>query len=339
METLTSPYLVETELKPTHVSLLAGRANIPLACEIGRILKMPVYQSSKGVFADGESNIQIPDCLRRKSVYIIQPTSPPVNDTLIELFLMIDAARRASAGEINLVIPYFGYARQDRKDKPRVPISAALVAKFLQYAGATRILTLDIHSEQTSGAVRIPWDNLFASYSFVPVIKETIDTSNLVVASPDKGGASRTAAVGKRLGVKDLAICYKERDVNVQNESKALMMIGDVKGRDVLFVDDIYDTVGTIKGAATLALERGARHIYAAATHGIFSRNDQDSDKDAIANINGSPIEKFFVTDSIVQPADIVENPKIRIVSVAPLLAEAIRRIHTGESISDGLIE
>ncbi len=339
METLRNPSHIETELIPNHASLLTGRANIPLACEIGRILNMPVHQSSKGVFADGESNIQIPDYLRRKSAYIIQPTSPPVNDNLMELFLMIDAARRASAGEINLVIPYFGYARQDRKDKSRVPISAAMVAKFLQYAGAARILTLDIHSEQTGGAVRIPWDNLFASYSFIPVIKETIDTADLVVASPDGGGVGRARKVGELLGAKGLAVVYKERDFYRKNESKTLAMIGDVRGRDVLFIDDMYDTVGTIKGAATLALERGARHVYAAATHGVFSRNADDEAKDALTNINKSPIETFFVTDSIEQPLDITGNPKIKVVSVAPLLAEAIRRIHTGKSISDGLIE
>ena len=248
----------------------------------------------------------------------------------MELFLIIDAAKRSSASEVSAIIPYFGYSRQDRKDRPRVPISASIIARLIEYAGADRILTVDIHSEQEPGFVEIPWDNLYSSYSFLPYLKGQF-TSNLIIASPDKGGVLKAAFYADLLDADGVAIVFKERDVMKANESKALDMIGDVKDKDVLIVDDMIDTAGTICDAANLIKERGAKKVVALATHGLFS-------DPAPQRIKDSSLDKIFITDTVPIRKEMLENPKLEVISVAKLLAEAISCIYNGDSISEKLI-
>jgi len=305
--------------------LLTGTANEPLAMEIAKLLKSPI-NNPVSVFADGEIRIKIAPNLRRRHVFIIQPTCAPVNDHIVELLLMIDAAKRASSSEVIVIMPYFGYSRQDRKEMPRVPISSAVIASMIAHVGADRILTLDIHSEQEEGFIQQPWDNVYASYALAPAIKKK-KLENLVVVSPDKGGVSRATFYQGLLGASELAIVYKERDLSVNNKSDALAMVGNVKGKNVLLVDDMIDAGGTIVHAADYLKEKGAKRIFACATHGLFSG-------DALTKIAKSALEKVIVTDSVKHRTEVVKNPKIEIVSVAPLLAEAIKRIETGDSIS-----
>lgn len=309
--------------------LLTGTANLKLANDIAKHLKQEVYETITE-FADGEKRIIIPENLRRRDVFIIQPTCPPVNNNIMELLLIIDAARRSSAAEITAVVPYFGYSRQDRKDRPRVPISASLVAGMVEYAGANRIVTIDIHSEQAPGFIQSPWDTLYGSYTLLPFLKKKFK-SNLIVASPDKGGVPKATFYADKLSADGFAIVFKVRDVDKENASEALDVIGNVKGREVLLVDDMIDTGGTICNAATLLKERGATAVYAAATHGIFSNP-------ALDRINKSVIEEVYVTDSIPSRAEVLKNSKFKVISVAPLLSEAIKYIYNGDSLSKKLI-
>lgn len=309
--------------------LLTGTSNLKLAQDVAKILGKNVDETVS-VFADGEKRIIIPENLRKREVFIIQSTCPPVDSNIMELLLIIDAARRSSSSEITVVIPYFGYARQDRKDRSRVPISAALIAGLIEFAGANRILTLDIHSEQELGFTKIPWDNLYSSFSFLPQLKDKFP-SNLVVASPDKGGVLKTTFYANYLNADGLAIVYKERDVTKTNESEALDIIGNVKDKDVLMVDDMIDTAGTIVGAADLLKKKGAKSITVLATHGLFSA-------DALQKINASAIDSILTTDSIPLRKEILDDPKIKVITVAPLLAEAIDCVYNGNSISEKLI-
>ncbi len=309
--------------------LLTGTSNPSLACEIGKLLKTQICEPIS-LFSNGEIRVRIPHNMRRRHVYIIQPTSTPVNDTIMELLLMIDAAKRGSASEVIAVIPYFGYARQDRKEIARVPISASLVASTIEHAGADRILTVDIHSEQQEGFVHCPWDNVYGSYSLIPVLKEK-KLANLIVASPDKGGMKRATGYAKLLGAKGLALVYKERDIAMNNASEALGMMGDVKDKNILLVDDMIDTGATLINAAQYLKNNGAKSIRAAVTHGLFSGSSLES-------INNSIIEEVFVTDTVMQRPEVLKNKKITVVPIAPLLAEAIKRTETGESISNDLI-
>ncbi len=309
--------------------LLAGRSNPQLAQQIATLLQKELCEPIS-IFSDGEVRIKGIPTIRNKHVFIIQPTAPPVNDHLMELIFLLDASKRASAEEITAIIPYFGYSRQDRKEMARVPISASIVAKMIEHAGADRILTLDIHSEQQEGFVRIPWDNLYGSFSLIPALQQ-MNLTDLVIASPDKGGVPRATGYARLLQAQDIAIVYKERDIAVNNSSKALGMIGNVRGKNVLLVDDMIDTAGTIVNAANYLKDKGAKSVRAAVTHGIFSGH-------AIQKINASEIEEIITTDSIFQQDEIVNNPKITIVSVAPLLAKAIKRISIGESLGKDLI-
>ncbi len=309
--------------------LLTGRANPTLAHSIGKILNVEVTNPIS-IFSDGEIRVRITANLRRRMVFIIQPTSTPVNDHLMELLFMIDAAKRASSSEVIAVIPYYGYSRQDRKEMSRVPISSSVVASAITNAGADRILTLDIHSEQQEGFTAKPWDNVFGSYSLLPELKKR-NLSDPVIAAPDKGGMVRATGYARLLGSESLALVYKKRDIMLNNVSNTLAMIGNVKDRDVVLVDDIIDTAGTIVNAADHIKEKGAKSVRVVATHGLFSG-------DALKRISASAIDEMIVTDSIAHREEIVNNPKITIVSVAPLLAEAIKRIRTGESISKDLI-
>jgi len=309
--------------------LLTGTANLKLAKDVAKILGHEVHQTVS-VFADGEKRIIIPENLRKRDVFIIQPTCPPVDSNIIELFLIIDAAKRSSASEVTAIIPYFGYSRQDRKDRPRVPISASIIARLIEYAGADRILTIDIHSEQEPGFVEIPWDNLYSSYSMLPTLKEKF-SKNLVVASPDKNGVARATFYAELLQADGIAIGFKERDVHKSNQSITMGIIGEVKGKDVLLVDDMIDTGGTIVDAANLIQSRGAKSISVAATHGIFSDPAPD-------RIKAAPIETIFITDTVPTREEMLKNPKIFVISVAKLLAEAITCIYNGDSMSEKLI-
>ena len=309
--------------------LLTGTANLKLAKDIAKILGQNADETVT-TFADGEKRIIIPENLRRRDVFIIQPTCPPVDSNIMELLLIIDAAKRSSASEVSAVIPYFGYSRQDRKDRPRVPISASLMARLIEFAGVDRIVTIDIHSEQEPGFVEIPWDNLYGSYSLLPELKKHFG-SNLVVASPDKGGVLKAAFYAELLEAGGLTIVYKERDVIKSNQSEALDMIGDVAGKDVLIVDDMIDTAGTICNAANLIKKRGAKTVCAVATHGLFS-------DPALDRIKESALDQIFITDTVPLRKEILQNPDFKVISVAPLLAEAIKCIYNGDSISAKLI-
>ena len=309
--------------------LLTGTANLGLARDIAKYLKKPIFETVT-TFADGEKRIIIPENLRKRDVFIIQPTCPPVDSNIIELFLIIDAAKRSSASEVTAVIPYFGYSRQDRKDRPRVPMSASIIARLIEYSGADRILTIDIHAEQEPGFVEIPWDNLYASYSLLPILKKEF-SKNLIIASPDKNGVARATFYAELLDAEGIAIVFKERDVSKSNESKALDMIGNVKDKVVLLVDDMIDTGGTIVEAANLIQSRGAKSISVAATHGLFS-------DPAPQKIKTSPIDRIFITDTVPIRKDLLKNPKLTIISVAKLLAEAIGCIYNGDSMSEKLI-
>lgn len=311
------------------IVLISGRANLDLANEVGKILKKEIFCPITS-FADSEIRVKGLPNLRKRPVFIIQPTSSPVNDHIMELILLIDAAKRASASEITAVVPYFGYSRQDRKETPRVPISSSVVASLIEHTGADRIVTVDIHSEQQEGFIQKPWDNLYASYSLLPVITAK-HFSRLVVASPDKGGMLRATGYARLLNAEGVAIVYKERDVKLNNVSHALGMIGDVAGADVLLIDDMIDTAGTIANAADYIMNMGAKSVQAAAAHGLFSG-------DALDKIAKSALQEVFITNSIMPREDVLQNKKITIVSIAPLLAEAIKRIQSGESISKDLV-
>ena len=308
--------------------ILTGTSNLDLARKVGNLLNKKVHETVSH-FADGEIRVIIPENIRRKKVFILQSTCPPVDSNLTELLLMVDAARRASASEITTVIPYFGYSRQDRKEQPRVPVSAALVADLIEHSGASRIVTVDIHSQSQQGFVKIPWDDLYASYSLIPVLKSQFqDNKNLVIASPDKGGVLRATAYAELLNANGVAIVYKERDIKQKNISASLDLIGDVNNKDVLLVDDMIDTAGTLTGAVELLNKRGAKSISAAVTHGLFS-------PPGIERIKKSVLKEIFITDTIPQKSD----RKIQVVSIAKLLAEAIKCISSGESISKKLYQ
>ncbi len=309
--------------------LLTGTANLKLAQDVAKFLGKDVDETVT-TFADGEKRIIIPENLRKRDVFIIQPTCPPVDSSIMELFLIIDAAKRSSASEVSAIIPYFGYSRQDRKDRPRVPISASLISRLIEFSGADRILTIDIHSEQEAGFVEIPWDNLYASYSFLPVLKKTFP-KNLIIASPDKGGVLKATFYADLLNAEGIAIVYKERNAQKLNESKALDLIGEVENKDVLIVDDMIDTAGTICEAAKLLKIKGAKSVSVAATHGIFSGP-------APKKIAEAGFEKIFITDTVPIREEMKNNPKVTIVSVAKLLAEAIECIYSGNSMSEKLI-
>lgn len=317
-------------LKTNDLELITGRSNPELARKVAELLRLKADEAITA-FWNGEVKPKIANNLNRKHAVIIQSTSPPdVNTYYVELFLMIDAIRRASAEEITAVIPYFGYSLQDRKDEPRVSISASTMAYLLQSLGVKRIITIDIHAEQSQGYGQIPWDNLYSDIALAPAIREDkeIDLKKLTLVAPDIGAFKRTTRHAKALGGTPIAGIYKERDVKPNSTSDALFLIGDVKGQDVLITDDILNTGGTQAGAARLVKECGANRVFAAVTHGIFCR-------DALKTIENSPIEKVFITDSICQSEEVRNHPKIQIVSVAPMLAQVIYLTHTGKGLTE----
>jgi len=303
-------------------------ANDALAQKIADRLGVPLGKIITGAFSSGEQHIQFLENLRGKVVFLVQPTNPPA-ENLVRLMLAIDAAHGASAREVNVVMPFFGYSRQDKKSKSREPISARMVAMTIENLGATRLLTMDLHNDAIGGFFRRTIvDNLYASHVFVPHFKEifqdALEKDDLIVVSPDAGGAKRALAYAKRLmKAGDLAIIHKERDI--PNQVARMKLIGDVKDKVALMVDDIADTCGTLARAADLLAENGAREVYAATTHGVLSG-------DAIQTIEKSPIKKLFITDSILPNQDL--GSKVEIVSVGALFGDAIERIESGESLS-----
>lgn len=303
--------------------IFSGTGNLKLSNEISKEINKPLGQINIMRFADGEVYCQILENVRGGDVFIIQPTAPPVNENLMELLIMIDAFKRASAKRITAVIPYYGYARQDRKDKPRVPITARLIADLLEAAGASRILCMDVHAAQIQGFFKIPVDHLFAAPVLIGYIK-TLNLKNMTIVSPDSGGVERARAYAKRLNA-ELAIIDKRREV--ANKAQAMNIIGNVKDRTCVIVDDIVDTAGTLCESVKALKEKGAEEIYCAITHPVLSRN-------AIENIEKSEIKELIVTNTIDAEEKAKKCKKIKILSVAGLLAEAIKRIHEESSVS-----
>ncbi|MGD0142386.1 MAG: ribose-phosphate pyrophosphokinase [Rhizomicrobium sp.] len=306
------------------MKLLAGNSNRPLAEAIAQYLKLSFTKAVVRRFADMEVFVEVQENVRGEDMFVIQSTSYPANDNLMELLIIIDALKRASARRITAVLPYFGYARQDRKVGPRTPISAKLVANLITQAGAHRVLTVDLHAGQIQGFFDIPTDNLYALPLMVKDIQDYLGTGNLMVVSPDVGGVVRARALAKRLGA-DLAIVDKRRER--AGESEVMNIIGDAKGRVCVLVDDIVDSGGTICNAAEALIEQGAKEVCAYATHGVLSGG-------AVARIQNSKLKSMVITDSISATEEVRKCPNIRRISIAPLIGEAIHRINSEESVS-----
>lgn len=304
------------------MKIISGSSNRPLAEEIARYLNINLSEVELKKFKDNEISVKIGENIREIDLFIVQSTCNPANDHLMELLLMIDAAFRASARRITAVIPYFGYARQDRKVEPRVPISAKVVANILHAVGVKRVLTVELHSEQIQGFFDVPVDNLISTPIIVDYLKR-LNISDAVVVSPDTGGVERARFLGKRLNA-GLAIIDKRRPE--ANVSKVMHVIGDVKGKNCILLDDMIDTGGSISGAARALREDGARDIYCVATHPVLSA-------DAAEKLRSADFKEIVVTNTIPIPPE-KKLPNMTVLSIAPLFGEAIRRIHNGESVS-----
>jgi len=306
------------------MKLIAGNSNPPLAEAISAYLNMPLTRASIRRFSDQEIFVEILENMRGEDVFVIQSTSYPANDNLMELLVTLDALRRASARRITAVIPYFGYARQDRKTGPRTPISAKLVANLITVAGANRVLTLDLHAGQIQGFFDIPTDNLFAAPVFTGDIGSAFNGDDLVIVSPDVGGVLRARAIAKRLDA-ELAIIDKRREQ--AGVSEVMNIIGEVDGRRCVLVDDIVDSAGTLCNAAEALIEAGAAAVSSYVTHGVLSGG-------AVGRVSSSPIDAMVTTDSIMATEAVRVSQTIRQISIAPLLGEAIRRISEESSVS-----
>ena len=305
------------------LTIFSGNANRDLAESICRCVEVRLGSAEVTTFSDGEIFAEIGENVRGVNCFVVQPTSAPVNQNLMELLVMIDALKRASAGSIVAIMPYFGYARQDRKVKPRTPISAKLVADLITAAGADRVVTCDLHAGQIQGFFNIPVDHLFALPVMIDHLKQTF-TKETVFVSPDAGGVERARAYSKRLSA-TLAIIDKRR--SGPNVSEVMNIIGDVRGKDAVLIDDMIDTAGTLTQAARAVLDAGARSVSACATHGVFSGS-------AIERIAESPLSQVIITDTVPLRDNARACKKIKQLSVARLLGEAIKRIHHGDSIS-----
>jgi len=305
------------------VLIFSGRSNLGLTVAICKYMQVPVGRSLIRDFSDQEIFVKIEENVRGGDVFVVQSICNPGNTNLMEMLIMIDALKRSSAKRITAVLPYYGYARQDRKVEPRVPITAKLVANLLETAGTNRVLTIDLHAGQIQGFFNVPVDDLFAMYVLVKYIKG-LNLENLIVISPDAGGVERARAFAKRLGV-SLAIIDKRREV--ANEAKAMHLIGDVKGKVAFIVDDMIDTAGTLLEATNALLREGAKEVHACCSHPVFSGP-------AAKRISESAIKSIVTTDTIPLPDGLKNSPKIKTLSVAPLLGEAILRIHREESVS-----
>ena len=309
----------------SKLKIITGNANRPLAEEVARHAGIPLGDIDLFKFSNDESFVKINDNVRGADVYIIQPTSYPVNDNLMDLLIIIDALKRASAQRINCVIPYYAYARSDKKDQPRVPITAKLLADLITVAGADRVITVDLHADQIQGFFNIPVDHLYAIPSFARYFKSIMQMEDIVVVSPDSGGANRARALAKRLNC-TLAIGDKRRSGN-NDQSELLNIIGEVSGKTAILFDDIIDTGGSLIKMAKALQEHGARKVYAACTHGVLSGS-------AIKSLEASPIEKLFITNTIQLSEHKRSCSKIVQLSIAEMLATAIKKIHIEESIS-----
>ena len=307
------------------MKLLAGNSNLPLATAIADYLDMKLTEASVRRFADEEVFVEINENVRGEDVFVIQSTSFPTNDNLMELLICMDALRRASAKRITAVLPYFGYARQDRKPGPRTPISAKLVANIITTAGADRVLTMDLHAGQIQGFFDIPTDNLWAAPVMAADIKARMGNKQLTVVSPDVGGVVRARSLAKRLDNAPLAIVDKRRER--AGESEVMNIIGDVDGRVCVLIDDIVDSAGTLCNAAAALKQQGATEVVAYSSHGVLSGG-------AAARVQGSDLAELVVTDSIYSDQPDVKGGKIRRLTIAPLFAEAIRRIADESSVS-----
>lgn len=338
IEILKEKYLFlkpELVLSSDKIALLTGNANKPLAREIGRILSLDLNLAT-GRFPDGEVRINgIEDSLTNKDVFIIQPTSPTkdrTRDSVLELMFIVDTCIRGSAKNVTAVIPYYGYSRQDRKNAPRTPISAATIGRVLEALKVNRIITVDLHAEQSEGSFYSPWDNLYSSKILLEEVK-ALNLNNPCVVSADYGNDRRTIAWAKKLGLdpqEDTATVIKRRDSPEHSEAKYIK--GNVSSRDCLIVDDLTNTLGTLDNAARISKENGAERVIAVVTHALLI-------KEAKERLDKSPIEKLIITDTVAQPSWIKNHPKIQIISIAPLLAEAIRRTHLGLSFYPELID
>lgn len=314
--------MIDIETMANIIKIFSGNAHRELALEIATHLDLPLCEAEVKKFSDGEIFVEIKENVRGTDVFVVQPTCTPVNDHLMELVIMVDALRRASARRITAVIPYYGYARQDRKNAPRVPISAKVVAEMLMVVGVRRVLCMDLHAGQIQGFFNIPVDHLYAA----PVLLKYIGSNykDVIMVSPDAGGVERTRAFAKRLNT-GLAIIDKRRDR--PNECETMHVIGDVEGKTAILLDDMVDTAGTLcNGAATL-LKNGAREVHACCSHPVLSGP-------AVDRINQSEIKTLVVTNSIPLKGEALRCEKIKVLSVSALLADAIRRIHNEDSVS-----
>ena len=306
------------------MKVLAGTSNSKLCKDIARQLKLKLVNSNIKRFADGEVYVEINENIRGNSIFVVQSTSNPANDNLMELLICIDALRRSSAKNITAVIPYFGYARQDRKVVPRTAISAKLVSNLITDAGANRILSMDLHAGQIQGFFDIPVDNLFATPIFARHIKKNIQTNNLICVAPDVGGVERARALSRRINV-GIAIIDKRRPS--PGKSEVINIIGNVKNRTCVIVDDIIDSGGTIVNAAKALKDKGAKEVYVYITHAVLSGN-------AVDKIKKSSVKKLIITDSIDNSNKIKKITKIEVISIATMMAEAIKRISNSTSVS-----
>ena len=306
------------------MKIIAGNSNLPLSSDVSKYLQIDLAKATIRRFADEEVYVEIKENIRGEDVFVIESTSYPANDNLMELLVIIDALKRASAKRITAVLPYFGYARQDRKPGPRTPISAKLVANLISTAGADRVLTVDLHAEQIQGFFDIPTDNLFAGPVFSRDIKDQFDLSNLVAVSPDIGGVVRARAIASKFGA-SIAIVDKRRPK--AGESEVMNIIGEVDGKDCIILDDIIDSAGTICNAADKLIEIGAKSVTAYVTHGVLSGK-------ALSRIKDSKLKEVVITDTINNTENAKEVEKIRIIPISLLLGEAIRRISEESSVS-----
>lgn len=305
------------------LKIFTGNSNIGLASEICQHLGIPLGKSEVKSFSDGEICVEIQESVRGMEVYVIQSTCPPANKHLMELLIMLDALKRASAYAITAVIPYYGYARQDRKVAPRTPITAKLIADLIATAGATRVLCLDLHAGQIQGFFNVPVDNLYATPIILDYMQKNY-TDDVVIVSPDAGGVERARAFAKRLNT-SFAIIDKRRPA--PNIAEVMNIIGDIKGKRAIILDDMIDTAGTITLATNAMLENGAKEVYVCCTHPVFSGP-------AIERLKKSSVKEVVVTNTIPLSKEALELKKIKALSIAPLLSEAIKRIHYGESVS-----
>ena len=306
------------------MKIVSGNSNLPLAKKISTHLSVPLVDATIKKFPDKEIFVEIKENVRGEDVFVIQSTSFPANDHVMELLITIDALKRGSAKRIAAIVPYYGYARQDRKSGPRTPISAKLLANLISIAGANRALMVDLHAGQIQGFFDIPTDNLFAAPVFISDIKKKFKSGNTIIVSPDVGGVVRARAIAKRVDC-DLAIIDKRRER--ASVSEVVNIIGEVKGKDCILIDDICDTAGTLSNAATALKNDKAKSVYAYITHGVLS-------DPAIERIENSPIDKMIITDSILARDDVIKSNKIDILSIAPLIGEAIERITDNRSVS-----